>query len=162
MNEVASGMAAINAEFNQRSLEVERVNGLDLFRGAEGQVSAIGRFPGLKKRYPKIKIIELEPLEGEYSQEQAEDILNKSTHCIITASTFVNGTLEKFIYYARNCKISIVGPGTPLCKELHDLGINTLSGIIITDPRKASILVQQGGAMKQLKSTGYYATISHQ
>ena len=63
------------------------------------------------------------------------------------------------ISYAENGQIAIVGPGTPFCTGLFKLGVNVLSGLVISDPQEASRIVAEGGAVPGLKDVGRYAII---
>ena len=156
---VSIGMAAINAWYNRYDLVTDDDNGLDVFRGTTDTVTAVGRFPGLDRRYPFLNIIEKEPQKEEYPESKAEEILKLSRHTIITASTFVNGTALQMLSYAKNSEIAFIGPGTPLCTRLFELGVNVLSGIIITNPDEAFRIVAEGGAVKELKKVGRFATL---
>ena len=158
-NEVAIGIAAINAFYNRLDLEVDDGNGLDVFIEKTSKLASIGRFPGLTKRYPSIKIIERNPKKGEFGEQDAKSILLASDQCFITASTLVNGSAENLIRYARHARIVMVGPGTPLCRELFSIGIDILSGLIIHDPKRASQIILEGGAVRELKSSAKFATI---
>ena len=156
---VAIGMAAVNASHNRYDLVTDNDNGLDVFSGTTDTVTAVGRFPGLDRRYPFLNIIEKEPQKEEYPESRAEEILKLSRHTIITASTFVNGTALQMLSYAKKSKIAFIGPGTPLCTRLFELGVNVLSGIIITNPDEAFRIVAEGGAVKELKKVGRFATL---
>jgi len=156
---VAIGMAAINASFNRYDLVTDSGNGLDVFNGVTDTVTSVGRFPGLERRYTFVKVIEKEPIKNEYPESKAEEILKSSCHTIITASTFVNGTAFKILSYAKNSEIAFIGPGTPLCTRLFRLGVNVLSGLIITNPTEAFRLVTEGGTVKELKKIGRFATL---
>ena len=157
--EVAVGMAAINASYNRFDLDAECGNGLDTFGTIGKSMTVVGRFPGLEERYSFLKIIEKEPCEGEYPESMAKELLNSSPYSIITASTLVNGTAEDMISYANAGKIAFIGPGTPLCPMLFELGVNVLSGMIVTNTRSASRIIAEGGAVQALKKVGRYATI---
>ena len=157
--EVAIGMAAINASYNRFDLDAECGNGLDIFGATGKSITVVGSFPGLGERYSNLKVIEKDPCEGEYPESMAKELLNTSLYSIITASTLVNGTAEDMISYANAGKIAFVGPGTPLCPMLFELGVNVLSGMIVNDSRSASRIIAEGGAVHALKKIGRYATI---
>ena len=157
--EVAIGMAAINSSYNRFDLDAECGNGLDMFGATSKSITVVGRFPGLEERYSNLKIIEKEPCEGEYPESMAKELLKSSPYAIITASTLINGTAEDMISYANAGKIAFVGPGTPLCPMLFELGVNALSGMIVTNSRSASRILAEGGAVQALKKVGRYATI---
>ena len=158
--EVAIGMAAINASYNRYDLDAKcDDNGLDAFGTVDQSVAVVGRFPGLERRYSLLKVIEKDPRKGEYPETKAKAILESSHYAIITASTFVNGTAEKMVSYADKCETAIIGPGTPLCPKLFELGVSVLSGLIIDKPSDAFQIIAEGGAVKELKNASHYATI---
>ena len=97
-------MAAINAWYNRYDLVTDDDNGLDVFSGITDTVTAVGRFPGLDRRYRFLNIIEKEPQKEEYPESRAEEILKLSRHTIITASTFVNGTALQMLSYAKKVR----------------------------------------------------------
>ena len=59
--EIAIGMAAVNASYNRYDLSASEKNGLDAFAEIDGQITVIGRFPGLAERIDNLQIIEKEP-----------------------------------------------------------------------------------------------------
>ena len=157
---VAIGMAAINASYNRYDLNAKsNENGLDAFGTVDQSVTVVGRFPGLERRYSLLKVIEKDPRRGEYPETKAKEILESSRYAIITASTFVNGTAENMLSYADKCVTAIIGPGTPLCPKLFELGVSVLSGLIIDKPSEAFQIIAEGGAVKELKNASHYATI---
>ena len=102
----------------------------------------------------EVRVIEREPLAGEFDETQSRKLLKSSYYSVITSSTFVNGTAAKLISWGKHGKIMILGPGTPLCGGLFNEGINYLSGFVIRNKREARIVVSEGGAVKDLKEVG--------
>ena len=158
--EVSIGMATINSFYNRYDLIAKNKNGLDSFLEADGPITVIGRFPGLSKRFKNISVIEKNPRQGEYSENDAARLLSNSAGVIITSSTLLNGTAANLIQLAQNARICLVGPSTPLAPKLLDLGIECLAGTIVTDIEKMIIAVSQGGDVKTLKPFGSFKVIS--
>ena len=86
-HDVSIGLAAINAYYNRYDLKLKSSNGFDEFIDVEDPITIIGRFPGLSKRFKKVNIIEKDPHNNEFSEQEAEKLLPKSSSVIITSST---------------------------------------------------------------------------
>lgn len=158
--EISLAVAAMNAYLNRSDLLTEDINGLDIFSAPGRKVAVVGRFPGLEDRGFKPLVIELDPREGEYSAENAEEVIDQCEHVIITSSAIVNHTIDDLLRFAKNKKVALVGPGTPLTPALFDHGVNVLSGMIVTDPNLAFRVVGEGGAVQTLKKAGRYGTLT--
>ncbi len=157
--ETAIGIAAVNAFWNRSDLKGSDVNGLDTLKDVDGPIAVVGRFPGISDRLPGASIIERVPQDGEYPEQAAENLISESDGAIITASTLVNRSLPNLLSAGRNSKICLVGPGTPLCPDLHVHSIDVLSGLVITDPDGAAQAVAEGGGAKALKKFGNFVTL---
>ncbi len=157
--EISLAVAATNAYLNRSDIHTGDTNGLDVFSESEGKVAVVGRFPGLEKRGFKPLVIEMNPQEGEYPSEKSEEVIDQCDHVIITSSAIVNHTIDKLLRFARDKKVALVGPGTPLTPALFDHGINVLSGMIVTDPDLAFRIVGEVGTVKALKKASKYATL---
>ncbi len=86
-------------------------------------------------------------------------MIDQCDHVIITSSAIVNHTIDDLLGLARDKKIALVGPGTPLTPALFDHGINVLSGMIVTDPDLAFRIVGEVGTVQALKKASKYATL---
>ena len=135
-------------------------NGLDTFVDIDGPITVIGRFPGLSKRFKNIRVIEKNPREGEYCEEDATKLLPGSAGVFITSSTLLNGTAGSLIELSKNAHICLVGPSTPFAPKLLDLGIKCLAGTIVTNLKKMVIAVSEGGDVKTLKPFGSFKVLS--
>ena len=160
--EVSIGMATINSFYNRYDFVAKNQNGLDTFLNTDGSITVIGRFPGLSKRFKNIKVIEKNPREGEYSENDAIELLPNSTAVIITSSTLLNGTAGRLIELSKNARVCLVGPSTPFAPKLLNLGIECLAGTIVTNPKKMIVAVYEGGSAKTLKPFGSFKTISRE
>ena len=158
--EISIGMATINSCYNRYDLVAKNKNGLDTLVEADGPITVVGRFPGLNKRFKNIRVIEKNPRQGEYSENDAARLLSNSAGVIITSSTLLNGTAANLIRLSENARICLVGPSTPLAPKLLDLGIECLGGTIVTDIKKMIVAVSQGGDVKTLKPFGLFKVIS--
>ena len=125
-----------------------------MWAAVAGEITCVGRFPSKFLQNKEVRVIEREPLAGEFDETQSRKLLKSSYYSVITSSTFVNGTAAKLISWGKHGKIMILGPGTPLCGGLFNEGINYLSGFVIRKKREARIVVSEGGAVKDLKEVG--------
>ncbi|MBT3989590.1 MAG: hypothetical protein HON14_02730 [Rhodospirillaceae bacterium] len=158
--EIAIGMAAVNASYNRYDLSASEKNGLDAFAEIDGPITVIGRFPGLAERIDNLQIIEKEPREGEYGEQDAARLLPESAGVIITSSALVNGSAGSLLDLAKNSRVCMVGPSTPFAPKLFDLGVEFLAGTIVTNIDQMAIAVAEGGAVKALKPYGSFKTLA--
>ena len=158
--EISLAVAAMNAYLNRSDVITEDINGLDIFAAPGRNVAVVGRFPGLEGRGFKPLVIELDPRKGEYPAEKSEEVIDQCDHVIITSSAIVNHTIYDLLGFAKNKKVALVGPGTPLTPVLFEHGINVLSGMIVTDPDLAFRVIGEGGAVQALKKAGKYGTLT--
>lgn len=160
--ERAVGLAAANAYYNRYDLAGGCENGLDLFADLDGPVASIGRFPDLAKRVGDVRVIELDPREGEYPASLTERVLADSAGVAITASTLVNGSLPRILAACpEHARVALIGPGTPLAATLHRYGIDVLSGLVIEDVARAAQVVMEGGAVRAIKNATRYLTLRY-
>lgn len=155
--EAAVGQAAINAWYN--SPEIARHNGVDMdqspredrmndpfimsqreIRGKK--VVTIGHFPHLEKLFEPIcdlAIIEHEPdMNGDYPFEAADYLLPECDYAYLNASGLVDKSLPRMLALSRNAeKITLVGPCAPLWPGFARYGVQDVSGLVITDAKRA-------------------------
>jgi uncharacterized protein (DUF4213/DUF364 family) len=153
------GVAAINAFYNRPALAGSADNGLDGLAASDGPVVVIGRFPGLDERLPGAMVIERRPRPGDYPESAASYLLPSASVVVITASTLVNGSLDRLAAHARHARKILVGPGTPLAPALFDAGFDRLSGLVVDQVDMAARVVAEAGAVRALKRCGRYVTL---
>lgn len=144
LEEASIGLAAINAYYNS----MEHANHLGLSEDTgdafnmykedikDKKVAVIGHFPFIERELDGIcdlKILERNPSEGDYPDSACEYILPESDYVFITSCTIVNKTFPRLLELARNARVVMVGPSTPMAELLLDEGIFDLSGFIATD-----------------------------
>lgn len=161
--ETAIGIAAINAYTNTQE-KIEKLNhssenGLDVFKGVDGPVSIVGRFPYLDDRLPDANIIERKPKDGEFPEHAFGELIGNAEAAIITSSTLIDHSLANIMAAARNTRVALVGPGVPLDPALHSHGIEILSGLLIEDADGAARAVAEGAGAKTLKKFGREITL---
>lgn len=150
-SERALGFAAINAHHNRRDLKGDAANGLDLL-DRDAPAVVVGRFPGLAHRLPHARVIEREPGPGDYPESAARALLPAAAQIAVTGAAVANGSLDGLLALARRDAFRVlVGPGTPLCPALFALGLDALSGLVVTDRVGARRAIMEGGAVRALR-----------
>lgn len=149
--ERAVGFAAINAHWNRPDLEGPDENGLELVEDRGKRTVIVGRFPELERRLPGAAVIEREPGPKDFPPEAARELIPPADYLVITASTVANGSFGELIALRRSAFTVLLGPSTPFCPALYELGIGALSGLIVTDPDGAARVVAEGGAVRGLR-----------
>jgi uncharacterized protein (DUF4213/DUF364 family) len=157
--ETTLGMAAINAFHNRRDLSGGDENGLTAFRDVDGPVTVVGRFPGLDRHLKTFRVVEREPREGEFGEDEFGRLAADSVGIVITASTLANRSAERLFEQAAGKRIAIVGPGTPLAPELYRFGVEVLAGSVVEDGDLAATIVAQTGGAQALKQACRYVTL---
>ena len=156
----AIGCATINALINTTSLKLSSENGLDINTNADERVVIVGRFPGLEQKLPNAYVIERNPGPKDYPESAGPQLIPKCDQLIITASTWVNGSLEPILSLVKNAQVSIIGPGTPMSPLLGRYGVNRLAGFIATNPKKLSKLIAKDAGVKQFKHLGRFGVLN--
>jgi len=137
------------------------INLLDITK--QDKVGMVGFFgpiiPDIMEKCAELKVIERNPefkMEFVYKEKEAPEILNSSDVVIITATTILNNSLEKYLGYIRDAReVCILGPTTPLVPDIFkEWRVTLLSGFYVEDHQKALEIVSEGGGTKQLKCTG--------
>ncbi|MBN2074096.1 MAG: DUF364 domain-containing protein [Dehalococcoidales bacterium] len=155
--EASIGMAAINS---LNKVDTERCRELNAAvvlgeKGKGKKVAIIGHFPfipQLKEVCDKVWVIEQNPLEGDYSEDESERLLSQADVVGITGMAVTNHTLEAILQYCRPGTYKMVlGGTTPLSPVMFDYGIDALSGTVVTEPGSVLNAVSQGATYRQLK-----------
>jgi len=147
----AIGLAAINADRALPDLAGDAVNGLDVFRDIATDTIVFGRFPDLDRRLPGARVVERDPRPGEFGLADAPALVARAQAVVLTAQTLVNGTFVEVMAMAAGRRIALVGPGTPLDPRMHDLGIEVLAGLVVTDAADAARRIGEGANARGLR-----------
>jgi uncharacterized protein (DUF4213/DUF364 family) len=155
--EASIGVAAINAMIKPQGKE--DVNALDrvIEMGKGKKIVMVGMFPMIKEIRAASKelcVLEADPTlinpnEGIITEAAAEYVIPGSDIVIITGSTLINKSMERFLRLAREASAYtiILGPSTPMCEVLFDHGASMLAGIEITKPGGVLNTISQSGGM---------------
>jgi uncharacterized protein (DUF4213/DUF364 family) len=153
----ATGLAVINALLAQDPEPAATINGVEwlLERAAGRDVAVIGRFPFIDGRLRpvagRVWVFERAPADGELPEYEAAGILPQAQVVVITAGTLANGTLDRFVRLVpEGAVLLLLGPSTPLCSSLFQLGFDALSGVRILDVDAAVASVREGKSFRQM------------
>ena len=156
----AIGCATINSLINTVNLELSTENGLDVKADADEKIVVVGRFPGLGQKLPNAYVLERNPGPQDYPESAAPQLIPTCDRLIITASTWVNGSLETILSLVKNAHVSVIGPGTPMSPLLGRYGISRLAGFVTTNPKEISKLIARDAGVKQFKHFGRFGVLS--
>ncbi|ABR31645.1 hypothetical protein SU69_09140 [Thermosipho melanesiensis] len=76
------------------------------------------------------------------------ELLPKCSVVIITGAAVINGTIDWILKYVNTDRIAIVGPSTPLVKDIFPVKI--LAGVKILDSKKLFKLIAHGAGTKKI------------
>jgi uncharacterized protein (DUF4213/DUF364 family) len=155
--QAASGLATINALLRPDPALLEEVDAADWLvqHGRGRKVAMVGRFPfaaeELRPVVEKLWIFELQPQPGEYSGEEAPQILPHADILAITSSTLVNHTLGGFLSLVQpHTKVILLGPTTPLTPVLFQYGVDLLSGVQVADLSALLASIEEGVSFRKV------------
>lgn len=157
--ERALGLACANAVLNSRLPDIPEQEALELMHLGKGdRVCMVGRFPPLVARVEQtgaaLSILEREASRGGIldPDEQLKRLRGCSV-AIITATTILNGTIEKVLgQLGKPRHVALLGPSTPLCPEaFRDTAVNHLGGSIVNDPGQVMRVVSEAGGTPAMR-----------
>ena len=157
--ERAIGCAAINANTNHYGLKLAQDNGLSLPNHKDEKIVVVGRFPNLEQKIPTAIVLERNPGPGDLPEHEAPNVIPNCTQLIITASTWVNGSLPSLLKLAETAHVSLIGPGTPFSPILKQYGLHRLAGFLVQEPDELSRLIQKGAGVRQFKHLGVFGVL---
>ncbi len=145
----AVGVSAINAHYNRHIQGDIRPEswGFRPLRECHGDKACVGYFPASLNILPDLKVIEREPQPGQYTPEQASDILPHMDFVIITAQTLMNGSLPRLLFLAQNADVMVLGPTMPMSHIWKKYGVRWVCAAHVTDNTTMYDFISQGGQM---------------
>ncbi len=143
LSEASLAMAAANAYYNS----MERMDAFNCYEPFENyciaglelegkSIAMIGHLRGPEELHQKAKqvyIIERSPLPGDYPDAACDWILPQCDIVLISGSAIINKTLPHLLQLCRDAYTILTGPTVPMCPELLELGIDRLSGMVVTE-----------------------------
>ncbi|MDD3846605.1 MAG: DUF364 domain-containing protein [Syntrophorhabdaceae bacterium] len=157
---VSLGLAAVNSLIDVDTSKCSDADGLRLAKdlGKGKNIAVIGHFPFLAdvaKTARNLWIIEKRVHPGDYSEEEGKDLIPQSDIVVISSTTIINRTLGDILERCREGAVKmLLGPSTPMTETLFTLGIDMLSGSVVTDKDTVLRSVSEGVSFMQLKRRG--------
>jgi hypothetical protein len=152
-------VAAVNAHWNRFDSPDYPGNGIEMIENRGDKTVVVGRFPGVAERYPGVAVVEQEPRPGEYPASALPTLLPKAEFVAVTASTIVNGTFPGIIAHCQQAFVLMIGPSTPLCPALFEIGVGALSGFVAVDLHGLAAALSEGAAVSALRPFGRFTTL---
>ena len=155
--EAAIGMAAINSLLDVDEGRCTTLNGADLLAGKGGgrRIALVGHFPfvpKLRQSAGELWVIEKNPREGDFAEDEAERLLPRADVVGITGTAIANHTIEHLLgLCCPDSYIVVLGGTTPLSEVLFDYGVDALSGTRVIKPDTLLRCVSQGATFRQLQ-----------
>jgi len=155
--EAAIGMATINSLLEMDEGCCLNLNAGDLIaeKGKDKKVAIIGHFPflpQLRKVTKELWVIEKNPQEGDFTEEETENYIPQADVIGITGTAFTNHTIEHLLKLCDpKAYVVMLGDTTPLTPMLFDYGIDAVSGTRVIDPELALNCVSQGATYRQIR-----------
>lgn len=156
--EASVGIAALNSLINIDEERVHRnLNAAEVIaeKSVGKNLVIVGHFPFSKRMNTVARnlwIIEKNPFGDDYPESAAQDLIPKADVVAITATAFINHTIEGLLALCRpDAQVLILGPSTPLMPVLFNHGIDYLSGSRVIDESAAIRTIQQGASFPQVE-----------
>ncbi len=155
--EAAIGMATINSLLEIDEEKCLKLNAGDLIaeKGAGKRIAIVGHFPfitGLREIAGELWVVEKNPQEGDYSEEEARRLVPQADVVGITGTSLTNHTFESIMGFCRpEAYVVVLGDSAPLSPVLFDHGVDAVSGTRVVDSELALRCVSQGATFRQIK-----------
>ncbi len=155
--EAAIGMATLNSLLEITEDSLRDLNARDLLaeKGTNKKIVLIGHFPFvpvLKRVARELWVIEQHPQKGDFSEDQAENLIPLADVIGITGMAFSNHTIDYVLSLRRKeAFVCVLGPTTPLSVRLFEYGINALSGAMVVDAPSVLRSASEGATFRQMK-----------
>lgn len=148
-------LAAVNAVVEpQAGAEKAKGQEIILRHGRGKHVAVVGHFPFVERMgesFASFSVLELHPRVGDLPAEAAAEVLPRADVVAITGTAIINGTLAGLLNQCRRDSfIMVLGPSTPPCAGLFELGIDALAGACVVDSDMACEGVLKGVPFKKL------------
>jgi uncharacterized protein len=159
--EASIGVAAINSLLEVDESRVVEMNAGDVLvqKGHGKHVALVGHFPfipQLRAHAGKLWVIEQQPTADEYPPEAAADLIPRAEVVAITASAFINHTLDGLLALCDpQALVMVLGPSTPLSPVLFNRGVSLLSGAQVVDEAAALRTLCQGATFQQMEGVRF-------
>jgi uncharacterized protein (DUF4213/DUF364 family) len=157
LHEAAIGMATINSLIDIDKTHCVKLNAGDLLaeKGRGKRVAIVGHFPFTSKLHEATRelwVIEKNPREGDFTEDQAENLIPRADVVGITGTAFTNHTIEHLLELCSpNAYVVVLGDTAPLSPVLFDYGVDAVSGTRVVDSGLVLRCVSQGATFRQIR-----------
>lgn len=155
---IAAGLASLNALLASQNRTLSDADAADWLaeQGRGKKVAVVGRFPFLEEEIrpvvAELWVFERDPQPGEYSAADMPEVLPQADLVAITSSTLINHTIDEILSHISPLSMTILlGPSTPLNRNLLDHDIDGLFGIEVVDLTKAIASVSSGSGFRTIQ-----------
>lgn len=153
--EASIGMATINSLIDIDESKCIEKNAFEIIleKGEDKKVALVGHFPWIPKLRERIKdfwVLEQKLREGDLPASEADKILPECDVVGITATSFINHTLEGLLKLCKKAYVVLIGPTSPLSSILFDYGIDVVCGSKIIDPDRLVRSISEGATFKEV------------
>jgi hypothetical protein len=150
--EVSTGnlMAELKVKGNDKVVMVGNIKPIASFlEDVAGELYVLERDPRLRG--------------GNLPDTACEEYLPRADIAIITASTLINGTIDRLLELTRGAReVILVGPTSPITPEpLFNHGVTIVSGVQVLSSDAALRIVMEGGGAKQLQEVCQLVNVRH-
>jgi uncharacterized protein (DUF4213/DUF364 family) len=155
--EAAIGMATLNSLLEVDEDTCVEVNGAEVIleKGRGKNIAVVGHFPfipRIREHANHLWVIEKNPREGDYSEEEADNLIPSADVVAITGTAVTNHTIEHLLGLCdEKAFVLMLGDTTPLSPVLFDYGLDALAGTRVVKPDQALSCVSQGANFRQIK-----------
>ena len=155
--EASIGLAAYASTLDIPAGNIIELNAFDLLAhiGGGKKVVMVGHFPQaewLSQHVGSLSVLEKRPRPGDYPAEAAPDLIPAADIVAITGMTILNHTMDDLLALCSpQAQVIVLGPSTPLSPVLFDLGVDFISGTLVTDEKEVLLTIMQGGSALQAR-----------
>ena len=155
--EAAIGMATINSLLNIEEERCLDLNARELIaeKGKDKRVAIVGHFPFIPKIREIVKelwVIEKNPRDGDFTEQEAEDFVPKAHVIAITGTSLTNHTFSHLLKLCDpKAYVIVLGGTTPLSPVLFDYGVDAISGTKVINSELALRCVSEGSKFRQIQ-----------
>lgn len=107
----------------------------------------------LRARQVSVAAVDQIPKPGSLPPEEVKRLLPESQVAIITATSIINGTIDRLLELAAGCReVAVLGPSTPFVPEVfRDTPVSCLAGIRVSQPREVLRSISEGDGFRVFK-----------
>jgi uncharacterized protein (DUF4213/DUF364 family) len=155
--EAAIGMATINSLLEVEEKNCLELNAQDLIteKGKGKRVAIIGHFPfipDLREKAKELWVIEKNPREGDFLEEETGNLLPNAHVVGITGTALTNHTMERLLELCDpGAFVVVLGDSAPLSPVLFDYGVDAICGTKVINSEIALRCVSQGANFRQIR-----------